>query len=241
MKTLCVIIARAGSKGLSGKNTRLLAGKPLVAWTIGHAQRAKLLSRVVVSTDSDEVARVAQEHGLGAVQRPAELATDTATVDSAVRHAVLEIEKIEGSPCDVVVILYGNVPLRPDGLIDAAIEKLQSTGADSVQSVCGVGKNHPYWMKLLSGDGGDVLEHYQPNSVHRRQDLPPVYQLDGGLIVVTRASLFTVNDGDPHAFLGRDRRAVVTGPGQVVDIDTELDLAVAKAMIESSPLVGAKR
>lgn len=153
MKTLCVIIARAGSKGLLKKNTRLLVGKPLVAWTIEHAQRAKRLSRVVVSTDSPEVVRVAEGYGLGVVQRPAELASDTATVDSAVRHAVLEIETTEGGPCDAVVILYGNVPLRPDGLIDSAIQKLQSSGADSVQSVCPVGKNHPYWMKTLGGEG----------------------------------------------------------------------------------------
>ncbi len=233
MKTLCVIIARGGSKGLANKNTLALAGKPMVAWTIQHAQRAKHLDRVVLSTDSSAITQVGQDYGVEVVTRPVELASDTATVDSAVRHAVETVEAQQGGATfNAIVILYGNVPLRPEGLIDDAIEKLRSTGAHSVQSVCPVGKFHPYWMKKLAGASGDVLEHYQANSVYRRQDLPPVYQLDGGVIAVTRDSLFTVRTDDPHAFLGSDRRAVVTEPGQVIDVDTALDLAVAQALIE---------
>ncbi len=231
MKTLCVILARSGSKGLPGKNTRTLCGKPVVAWTVEHAKAAKGLDRVVLSTDSRDIARVGQEYGVEAVTRPAELASDTATVDSAARHAVEAVEQQTGETYDAVVILYGNVPLRPDGLIDAAVERLKSTGAHSVQSVCAVGKSHPYWMKKLGGDGADALEDYQPNAVYRRQDLPPVYLLDGGVIAVTRASLFTMADGQPHAFLGTDRRAVVTEPGQVVDVDTADDLALAEVLL----------
>ncbi len=232
MKTLCVIIARGGSKGLPNKNTLALAGKPMVAWTIQHAQASRHLDHVVLSTDSQAIAQVGRDFGVEVVTRPAELASDTATMDSAVRHAVEAAEAQAGGTFDAVVILYGNVPLRPEGLIDAAIEKLRSTGADSVQSVCAVGKFHPYWMKTLDGAAGDALKHYQANSVYRRQDLPAVYQLDGGVIAVTHDSLFTVREGDPHAFLGDDRRAVVTEPDQVVDVDTALDLAVAKALIE---------
>jgi len=133
-----------------------------------------------------------------------------------------------------VVILYGNVPLRPVSLIDDAIEKLIATGADSVQSVCPVGKMHPYWMKRVGGADhpDDALMMYEDNAVYRRQDLPPVYMLDGGIIAVTRANLITVVEGEPHAFLGRDRRAVVTSPGEVIDIDSDVDLEYARALLQ---------
>lgn len=232
MKTLCVILARSGSKGLPGKNTLVVAGRPMVAWTIDHAHQAKCVERIVVSTDSPAVAGVAHDHGLDVIGRPAELATDTATVDSAVRHAVTCTQQQHDQMFDAVVILYGNVPVRPIGLVDRAIQKLKASGADSVQSICPVGKFHPYWMQTLAQDRGDVIEPFQAHDgVYRRQDLPAVYQLDGGVIAVTCRSLFTVEPGRPHAFLGSDRRAVVTQPGEVVDVDTRHDLFVAQAML----------
>lgn len=235
MKTLGVIIARAGSKGLPGKNLRELGGKPLVAWTIEQALAATRLNRVVLSTDAPAIADLGRRYSLDVILRPPQLATDTAPVDSAIRHALDQVQSRTGETYDAVVILYGNVPLRPAGLIDRAIEKLENSGADSVQSVCPVGKAHPYWMKKLAGPSSDILQPYEPNTVYRRQDLPPVYQLDGGLIAVTRQSLQRVAPGQPHAFLGKDQRAIVTEPGQVVDIDTATDLAFAQAMLASNP------
>ncbi|MEX0775000.1 MAG: acylneuraminate cytidylyltransferase family protein [Phycisphaeraceae bacterium] len=236
MNTLCIILARAGSKGLPRKNVLPLAGKPMIAWTIDHAQGSRRVDRIVLSTDGDEIAQVGRDHSIEVIERPADLAGDMATVDSAARHAVLAAEAQAGVRCDAVVILYGNVPLRPADLTDCALAKLAETGCDSVQSVCPVGKMHPYWMKRIGGDTGDTLLMYQDNAIYRRQELPPVYMLDGGVIVVTRASLFTVVEGEPHGFLGRDRRAVVTQPGEVMDIDSPLDLIVAEALMRSDPL-----
>ncbi len=233
MKTLCIILARAGSKGLPNKNILDLAGQPMIAWTIGHAKAATRLSRIVVSSDDRIAIALASHLNIDVVHRPAELASDTATVDSAARHALLESERLFNEKYDAIVILYGNVPLRPADLIDRAVEKLAATRCDSVQSVAPVGKMHPYWMKKLTGPGGDVLEHYQPNHIYRRQDLPPVYMLDGGIIAVTRASLMSEKPGEPHAFLGTDRRAIVTQPGEVVDIDTAEDMTIASARMES--------
>jgi N-acylneuraminate cytidylyltransferase len=232
MPTLCVILGRGGSKGLPRKNVLPLLGKPLIAWTIEHARQSQTLDRVIVSTDDPEIAGVAVTGGVPVIERPSELAHDTATVDAAARHAVQAVEARSGSAFDAVVILYANVPLRPADLTDRAVTKLRATGCDSVQSVCPVGKMHPYWMKTLGGPAGDALHMYQDNAVYRRQDLPPVYMLDGGIIAVTRAALFTVAEGQPHAFLGTDRRAIVTGAGQVVDIDTALDLVVAQAILK---------
>ncbi len=239
MATLAVILARAGSKGLPCKNVADLAGRPLIAHTIDHALAANSLDHVVVSTDGHDIATVACRAGVEVIERPAQLAHDTATVDAAARHAAQVCEADTQSTFDAVVILYGNVPLRPPTLIDAAVHKLRDTGADSVQSVCPVGKHHPYWMKRVGDDRDsasrgtpdDALLMYEDNAVYRRQDLPPVYMLDGGVIAVTRDSLFTTAEGEPHAFLGGDRRAVVTQPGEVVDVDNELDLMLARVIL----------
>lgn len=233
MSTLAIILARSGSKGLPAKNALPCAGRPVLAWTIKHALKSDSLDRVVVSTDGHELKSIATACGVEVADRPDSLAGDTATIDAAARHAVqcIDPEKL----FDTIVILYGNVPVRPFDLTDRAVAKLRETGCDSVQSVCPVGKHHPYWMKKLApsaeGDLNDVLLPHIPNQVYRRQDLPPLYELDGGIIAVTRESLFVVRKDEPHAFLGEDRRAIVTQPGDVVDIDEELDLIVADAIL----------
>ena len=231
MQTLTVIIARAGSMGLANKNALQVAGRPMLAWTIDHALGSKLAGQVVLSTDGEKLAETARSMDVRVVMRPAELAGDHATVDSAARHAALEIEAQDDTRFDAVVILYGSIPVRPADLTDRALSKLQATGCDSVQSVYPVQKMHPLWMKKLEGDQNDELLMYEPNDVYRRQDLPAVYMLNGGVIAVTRKSLFTVDPAKPHAFFGEDRRAIVNEPNEVIDGDSRLDLLVAEAVL----------
>ena len=222
---LAVVIGRAGSKGLPGKNTRMLAGHPLVWHTIDAARRAHAVSRTVVSTDGDEIAEAARNEGIDVIARPPHLATDEAPVCEVVRHAVRVSCAVE----PVVVILYANVPVRPSGLIDRAVGLLRDTGADSVQSYSHPGKNHPYWMAVL--DEEHRVQPFIKNSVHRRQDLPKLSVLDGGVIAVTHESLFAGRPDDPHAFLGTDRRGIESPPGSVVDVDTLRDLHLAEAAL----------
>ena len=233
---LGVILARAGSKGLPNKNSMKIAGKPMLAWTIEHALASSQIKRVMVTTDGEALAQIAGKYDVEVIRRPAELASDIATVDAAARHAVNQVVDTHEQVC----LLYGNVPVRPDDLCDRAIEMLGETNADSVQSVCSVGKNHPYWMKTVDLDTGK-LGMVQENQVYRRQELPPVYMLDGGVIALTRSSLFSLIEGQPHAFLGSDRRAVVTEPGDVVDIDTKEDCAIAEVILEERQQNGAVR
>jgi CMP-N-acetylneuraminic acid synthetase len=230
---LAVILARAGSKGLEGKNALPVAGKAMLHWTIDHALACQRLERVVLSTDGETLADMGRERGLTVVRRPPSLASDTATVDAAARHAVQQVESDDGCKYRSVVLLYGNVPVRPSDLTDRAVDKLQQTGGDSVQSVCAVGKNHPYWMKRLVGESCDTMQPWEANQIYRRQDLPPAYMLDGGVLAVTRASLFHKVPGQPHAFLGEDQRAIVTEPGEVVDVDTEIDRKFAEAVLNA--------
>ena len=241
MNATASIWARAGSKGRPGKNTLAGAGRPCIAWTIDEALRARTVSRIVVSSDDPIALGVAERLGAVAHRRDPALASDDAPVDAAARDAA---ERFGGDP---IVILYGNVPIRPLGLIDRAVRLLTETGADSVQSYTPVGKHHPWWTARLDADGaavrpweGETLNH----GVHRRQDLPPACIPDGGVLAVTRRALFGASaegltgegggGGGPHAFLGDDRRGVLTGEGEVVDIDTETDRRVAEAILRDA-------
>ncbi len=222
---LAVVLGRAGSRGLKAKNVRLVAGRPMICHTIDHARAAETVDRIVVSTDGDEIAAAAETMGAEVVRRPPELASDTAAVGSAARHAVEQIEADER----IVVILYANVPVRPENLIDRAVRLLINSGADSIQSYHEVGTCHPCWMCSL--DKEHKVKPYQPNTIHRRQDLPKLFVPDGGVIAVTADSLRRASEDDPHAFLGTDRRGIEVLRGSVVDVDTAVDLAMAQALL----------
>lgn len=234
---LAVVIGRSGSKGLPRKNALPVAGVPMIAYTVRFALASRSIGRVIVSTDGAEIAEIARGEGVEVVMRPAELANDTATVDSAVRHAVQSTASPDAMREDIIVILYGNVPVRPADLADRAVARLVETGADSVQSYYRVGKTHPFWMSRLD-DAGRVSQFIE-NRIYRRQELPPLYMPDGGVIAVRRESLFDVREGEPHAFFGRDRRGIETREGEVVDVDTAVDLAVAEAILRRGAEVHA--
>lgn len=238
---VAVVLARAGSRGVPGKNRSIVGGRPCALWTLEAALRAERIGSVALSTDDGALKDLGRSAGAQVIDRPAGLAGDTATVDDAARHAVEALERA-GTACPFVVILYANVPVRPEGLIDRAVSLLVDSGCDSVQSYCPVGKHHPWWTVRIEDAGagtvrpweGDVLYH----GVFRRQDLPPAYVPDGGVCAVTRRSLFCEIPGvapGPHAFLGRDRRAVITEEGAVIDIDSRIDLLVADAILSERP------
>lgn len=241
-EAIAIILGRGGSKGLPRKNVLPVAGKPCVQWTIETAQRARCVRQVVVSSDDAELLGIAARLGARTIARPAELASDAATVDAAARHAVGEFERAGGSglvPSHPIVILYANVPVRPEELIDQAVELLVGRAADSVQSYAPVGKYHPWWMARVDAATGavrpwegEVLNH----GVFRRQDLPPAFVPDGGIIAATREALMLEIPGvppGPHAFFGREdrRRGVINAEGAVIDIDSRVDLLVAEAML----------
>ncbi|MEM7229178.1 MAG: acylneuraminate cytidylyltransferase family protein [Planctomycetota bacterium] len=223
--TIAIILGRAGSKGLPGKNAHDLNGRPTVSYTIDHAIAASTVDRVIVSTDDPAIADAARTMQVDVIDRPAELATDQATVADATRHAL----RASGSTADVVVVLYANVPVRPADLIDRAVTTLRSTGADSVQSYVRMGKHHPYWMVHLRDEGR--IEQFIENSIDRRQDLPPLWLPDGGVAAIQRRWVDDDTVAPPHGFLGIDRRGIETREGDVVDIDSALDRDVAAALL----------
>ncbi len=232
MNTLAIILARAGSKGLPNKCVLPLCGRPVLAYTVSHAQQSRLVDDIVLTTDSPEAAAIARSAGIDVIQRPTELASDDAPVDAAVRHAVQQWEADVGRQAEAVVILYGNVPVRAEGIIDRCLHRLADTGCDSVRTVAQVSKQHPDWIHRLDGNR---MEQYRKNSIHRRQELEPLYYHDGAVVAVTRNSLFDERTtDDPHAFFGNDRRAVIQREEDTVDIDTLADFYRAEAIIRAA-------
>jgi CMP-N-acetylneuraminic acid synthetase len=231
MNVLGIVLARAGSAGLANKHLLPLCGKPVIEYTFEHAAQSKLLTDVVVSTDCPEIKKLATKQGLWVIDRPAKLATATASVQDAMLHAMENFEITARSfKADALVTLYGNVPIRPTGAIDQAIDILQKTGCDSVRSFCPVGKWHPNWMSRLAGD---KVEPLVAGSIHRRQDLEELFLHDGAVVAVARNSMLRGKEfpADPHAFFGIDRRGFKVESGQTVEIDSARDLFLADAIL----------
>lgn len=233
MNVLAVILARAGSAGLPNKHLLPLLGKPVIQYTFAHARQATRLTRVVVSSDAPDVLRLGAAAGFETVVRPAGLATADASVQDVMLHALEQVESRPGFQADALVVLYGNVPVRPAGAIDRAVKMLAETRCDSVRSFCPVGKWHPAWMSQLAGDRVLPL---QPGSVHRRQDLPELLLHDGAVVAVSRRSMLLgkANPQDPHAFFGADRRGFATQVGDTVEIDHLRDLYWAEAVLRDA-------
>ncbi len=226
---LGVVMARAGSKGLADKHLLPLLGRPVIEYTLDHVRGSRLLTRTVVSSDSPGVLEIARHQGFAALPRPPELCTDTAAVQDVMLHATAAMTTPDFAP-DAAVILYGNVPVRGRGVIDRAIQHWTDTRCDSVRTFCPVGKWHPGWMSKLNGD---IVEPLRPGSIHRRQDLEPLYLHDGAVVVMSIASLRRgiEHPTDPHAMFGVDRRGIMTEMGETVEVDHLRDLYWAEAAL----------
>jgi CMP-N-acetylneuraminic acid synthetase len=227
---LGVIPARGGSKGIPRKNLVDLNGKPLIAYTIEAGLAAARIDRLVVSTEDDEIAKVAAEWGADVpFQRPVELASDRAHSLPVVQHAIEIMEKIDSCTYSAVVMLQPTTPLRTATDIEEGIELLIGSGADSVISLVDVGANHPFRMKKILDDGRVVnfvdqgFEDMRP-----RQDLPPVYIRSGDLYIARRHVVMEMD-----TLVGPECRGVVIPPERAVNIDTRFDLDRAREYLES--------
>ncbi|REJ78557.1 MAG: acylneuraminate cytidylyltransferase family protein [Acidobacteria bacterium] len=185
MRVLGLIPARGGSKGVPRKNIKLLNGKPLLAYTAESALNANLLSKVILSTDDNEIARVGKELGLEVpFMRPPELAEDSTPTFPVVAHAVRHMQET-GELFDAVCLLQPTSPLRRPEDIDGSIHLLAESGADSVVSVLRVPHAYnPKWVYWKSENGELALTSGDKEPVSRRQDLPDAFHRDGSVYVV---------------------------------------------------------
>jgi len=186
-RVLAVVPARGGSKGIPGKNIRPLVGKPLIAHSITCAKRAASVSRVVVSTDSDEIAAVAVACG-GDVpfRRPAELATDAAPMWGVLQHALTTMETLDGTSYDALVLLDPTNPMRTPADIDTMVERLGADPVcDGVVSVVEPDAN-PFWHSVIEREGYMTDLINGAGTFTRRQDVPRVFSINGAVYVWRR-------------------------------------------------------
>jgi len=224
---LAVIPARGGSKSIPRKNIALLAGKPLIAYTIEAANASGRLDDIVVSTDDPEIADIAKRfHGNVPFTRPSELATDDALTIGVVQHAIEFMEAERGSPYDHVVLLQPTSPLRKASDIDDAVEKLIMTNCDSVVSVVDVDGYHPFRMKRLVDDRLINFIDQGFEDMRPRQILPKVYIRNGSIYASTRKVVM-----EDATLVGNDCRGIVMTSERSINIDSPNDFQLAEEAI----------
>jgi CMP-N-acetylneuraminic acid synthetase len=227
VKVIAIIFARGGSKGLPGKNVRPLCGKPMIAWAIEQARAVKRISRVIVSTDSEEIAAVALRYGAETpFRRPAELARDDSSEWDAWRHALHYLQN-EGSLPDAMVSVPVTAPLRQPADIERCLDDFAMGGADIVVTVSEAHRS-PYFNMVKRNQNGTV-ELVIPLAVNvsRRQDAPPVFDMATVAYVACPKFVLTKN----ALFEGRVR-AVEVPPERAIDIDTMLDFRIAECLMK---------
>lgn len=219
-RVLAVVPARGGSKGIPGKNLKAMAGRSLLHRTIDQALAAHTIDDVVVTSDDAEILRHASEiAGVRTIERPRDLAADDTAMWPVVVHALEN-----SSACDVVVLLQPTSPLRLPTDIDSAVTMLVERKANSVMSVCEVSTS-PYWMFTIGS--GDKLQRILPKQpATTRQELPPCYEINGALYVVT-----TDWFRQSQVFVDDDTLAFVMPRERSVDIDTPADFALAERLL----------
>ena len=226
-----MIPARGGSKGIPRKNLALLAGRPLIAHTIDAARASERLTRLIVSTDDEEIAGVAR--GLGAdvpFLRPARLAADDTPMLDVLQDAMRTLREREIYEPDILVLLQPTSPFRRAEHIDAAVDLLISSGADSVVSVVPV--PHQFTpSSLMTVRGGSLVPWQDGPLPSRRQDKPELFARNGPAVIALRPGVLT----DHGTLYGQNTRALVMRREESLDIDDLFDLKLAEMLIAAGP------
>lgn len=220
-----VITARAGSKGLPGKNLKPLGGIPLIGWTIRAALDSKELTHTWVSTDDPGIAETARSLGAEVpFLRPAELAKDDSSIIDVLKHAVGEFTAKTLKKPDIVVLLQPTTPLRTSAHIDATVRLLRDGGGDSAETVT-VDTTHPFHRFVMEGDR--LLPMFPESArASRRQEARPAYRPNGG-VYAARIDIL-LERGRIH---GDDLRGLVMDFESSIDIDSRWDFMLAEAVV----------
>jgi N-acylneuraminate cytidylyltransferase/CMP-N,N'-diacetyllegionaminic acid synthase len=220
---LAIIPARGGSKRLPNKNILLLAGKPMLLWTVESAMQSKYLDEIILSTDSDDIIKVVENYKIKTIKRPIELASDTAKTVDVVKHVIENIDK----KYDFIVLLQPTSPLRTSNHIDEAIEQLIKLNTDAIISVTEV-DHSPLWCNILPESLS--MENFISEDIkHKRsQDLPKFYRLNGAIYICKTKKLIEENT----FFLKKNVYAYIMDKKSSIDIDEELDFKLAEVILK---------
>jgi CMP-N-acetylneuraminic acid synthetase len=227
MKAVAFIFARGGSKGLPDKNIRILGGKPLIAWSIEHSLAVKRIGRVIVSTDSEEIATVARDSGAEVpFIRPVEFARDDSPEWLAWRHVLNYLFESTGALPEVMVSVPTTAPLRLPIDIENCLDEYEKGDADIVITVTDAHRSPYFNMVKANADGSVGLVNPSQSTIARRQDAPVVYDMATVCYVANPEFVMTHN----ATFEGRVK-AVHVPCERAIDIDTLLDFQFAESLL----------
>lgn len=228
MKRLCSICARGGSKGVLNKNTKIIGGLPLIAHSIYQAKKSGLFSNIAVSSDSEEILKVAQEYGADIlIRRPVELSTDTAAKLPVIQHCMLESEKAAGNKYDFVVDLDCTSPLRSVQDIINSVELYEKSNAKNL--ITGMNaRRSPYFNLVQLNEHGFVnLSAQTDKPIVRRQDAPKCYDMNASIYIWRRQSLLDA------VKVIEDQTIIYEMPEErSIDIDSPLDFEIVNFLME---------
>lgn len=230
MKRICTVCARAGSKGVRGKNLRILNGLPLLAHSLRQAAASGLFDAIALSSDSPEMLAIAKEYGATVlVDRPAEMATDTAAKLPVIRHCVAEAERVQGMTFDTCVDLDATSPLRAVEDVRAVVQLLEDSGAGNVITAMPA-RRSPYF-NLIEQDEHGMIRLAKPASPPyvRRQDAPACFDMNASIYAWTREALMNA----PGLF-NPDTRLHVMPEERSIDIDSEVDFLLVELLMSRS-------
>ena len=235
---LAVIQARGGSTGIPKKNIIKIGNHPLISYTIYAALKSKYIDKLVVSTDSKEIANISMNYGAEVpFLRISKLAGNLVSSADSLKWFVQKLKKKTNKKYDIIIELPPVAPFRTSSHIDQSLEKLDKTNSDSVISVVNTGEKHPTRLKSIEGDLiRDFTKEFPEPKISRRQDLDPCFIRNGAIYAMKFSTLIDSNS----------RRGEISRPFEMeskysVNIDSEFDLIVAKSLInegicENSPV-----
>lgn len=229
MRVVAFILARAGSKGLPGKNIALLGGKPLIVWSIDAARACDQITTIFVSTDGQDIASVGERFGASVLQRPDALSNDTAMPKDAILYHLDQLSEPEP---EIIVLLQPTSPFRSADDISACVEPVMSGEFDSAATFV-KSPSSPFraWRNTDTGPE-PFVEGFDPWLP--RQSLPPTYALNGAVYAV-RTDVFRADPS--HSFLPGKARLVEMPAERSIDIDTQLDLTIAEALLNDPSIL----
>jgi len=229
MKTVAFIFARGGSKGLPGKNIRPIGGKPMIAWAIEQALAVERIERVIVSTDSYEIATISKQYGAEVpFIRPEQLATDSSPELLSWRHALQYLKEDTGSLPEIMVSLPATAPLRSIIDINNCLDEYEKDLSDIVITVTDSHRSPYFNMVSQNSDGTYGLVCPPTSVINRRQDAPVVYDMATVCYVVNSEYIMShdsIFDGQV--------RAVHVPIHRAIDVDTLLDFQVAEVLFSN--------
>ena len=227
MKYIVLICARGGSKGLPGKNIKQLNGIPLIGWSIKIAKQIDRISRIIVSTDSEEIAKVALKYGAEVpFMRPKELAQDDSPEWLVWKHAIKHVESYGNEDIDAIIVLPVTAPLRSVKDVNSCIDLFEESEVDSVITVSEASRS-PYFNMIVNNDSGYASLVIPPkDQITRRQDSPEVYDMTTVSYVVD-VNFIKNNNG---IFEGRVRSVIIPRK-RAIDIDNLMDFQIAECLL----------